>query len=174
MHNLSEEVCTMRKILSGIIIFAIIISVLVGCGNSSSAKLDKTKDWMKRALKVTASAFEDYKGKTFGELGEEPDDLKNIRKEVYPYDEKKIMDDVVESDYDFDKDTLILILRVPIGDEDKEIAKKITGKDAEKYYVEGRLYIKTDKKELHSMMDLMDATIEKVKIGDVKVVAEED
>ncbi len=163
----------MKKTFAAIIVLSLIISVFIGCGSTSSAKLDKTKDWMKRALKVTANAYKDYKGKTFDDLGEEPEDLKNIHKEPYPYDENKTMDDVVKVDYDFDNDTLILILRVPIGDEDKEIAKKITGKEADTYYVEGRLYIKADKK-LNSFSDLPDAKIVSAEPGDVKVVAGED
>ncbi len=164
----------LKGIVALVIVFAIVSGAMLGCG-AGSAKMNAVKSWVKEYAQAYADAARKYVGKTVNDLsnGETPEKAEKLEDQKYPYDHDKTYGDVITGDFELKDNSIVIYFRVPIGKEDKKLAEKITGKDAEEYFAEARVILETDQKNL-DYDNLFDAKITKVRVEKPEIVAGED
>jgi len=169
------------KLLTIVVVFALVIPA-VGCTNPGpSAKMLKSQDWVNRGVEKLGAYLKGFEGKTFYQMQEtintsdEPEWMSQMNEEKYPYDETKTMGDVAFTDMDVEGGILVLYLKVPIGDEDRELAQQLTGNPADNYYITGQIIIETTATDLSQAgaEDLKNITIKKVHWRKAELEAEE-
>ena len=164
-----------------LVVFALVIPA-VGCTNPEpSAKMQKVEDWVNRGTEKLGAYLKSFEGQTFYQMQEtintsdEPEWMSKMNEEKYPYDETKTMGDVAFTDMDVENGILVLYLKVPIGDEDRELAQQLAGNPADNYYITSQIIIETTATDLSQATteDLKNITIKKVYWYKAELDAEE-
>ncbi len=142
-------------------IFAVILSLVmlnfVACGSSS--KLSKVEKWVNKYIDTISDKVYDqaaHGGVNLFGIGEIVDKVSknsDLVNEKYPYDENKTYKDVMEMDSNMTNSGIEFVVKVPVGDEDKELAKKEAGKEGKKYYVVGKFIVNIDLQSMRLSVD---------------------
>lgn len=163
-----------RKLIAATILFLAISLVAIGCGGESQ-KMSAVKDWLKTYAKAYADSARQYVGERVEKIMNAgiPDRVRLLEEEKYPYNPKRTYGDVLTGGFELKGSSVVIYLRVPIGEEDTELAEKLTGKKAEEYVAEAKVILHTDQKNL-DYDNLLDARITKIEVKDPEIVVGED